>query len=154
MKNALPSIVRHVTWAAALGAAALSAQAGVTITLTYDDVLTAAQQPYFSGTASFWESVITGDKVGVPYSGRAISASSVTIDGAGGTRAYGGPTSFALSSGTRYAMAGRMDFDTADIGNLISNGSFSDVIKNEMAHGLGFGTLWTDNSLYIDGTGR
>jgi hypothetical protein len=52
------------------------------------------------------------------------------------------------------ALTGDMDFDTADIARLITAGSFDLVILHEMGHVLGVGTLWTNNGLYIQGSGR
>lgn len=152
MGHSLKTAVRHLSLAAALGAASLAAQASFTITLSYSG-LSETQKSYFSGAASFWESVITGYKDGVPFDGIVISASGY-LGSVGGVLASAGPSDIAFSSGTRYAMTGSMAFDTADIGNLISNGSFSDLIKHEMAHVIGFGTLWAINRLYSDGSGQ
>ena len=38
---------------------------------------------------------------------------------------------------------GEMFFDSADIASMEADGTFKDVILHEMAHVLGFGTLWT-----------
>lgn len=152
MGHSLKTVLGHLSLAAALGAASLAAQASFTITLNYSG-LTEAQKSYVSDAASFWESVITGYKDGVPFDGILISASGY-LGSVGGVLASAGPTSIAFSNNTRYAMTGSMAFDTADIGNLISNGSFGDVIKHEMAHVIGFGTLWTINRLYSDGSGQ
>jgi PEP-CTERM motif len=45
------------------------------------------------------------------------------------------------------AQAGTMQFDTADLGNMLQNGTLENVIRHEMAHVLGIGTLWDDNGL-------
>ena len=47
-----------------------------------------------------------------------------------------------------------MEFDTADLNWLESNGSLLDVIVHEMAHVIGFGTLWEWNGVYTSGTGQ
>ncbi len=153
MNKSLLSLARRWSAGVALGAAALTAQASFTITLSYTG-LTLAQQSHFSAAASFWQSVITGYKPGVTFTGVAISATGSVIDGVGGILGSAGPDSLALSQGTLYALTGSMDFDTADIDNLIGNGSFSAVIRHEIAHVIGFGTLWTDNGLYTNGTGQ
>ena len=153
MNKSLLSLARRWSVGVALGAAALAAQASFTITLSYSN-LTVEQQSYFSGAASFWQSVITGYKPGVTLSGVAINASGANIDGAGGVLGSAGPDTIATQQGTWYTQAGSMEFDTADMPGMISNGTFSDVIKHEMAHVIGFGTLWTDNGLYTDVSGQ
>jgi leishmanolysin len=40
---------------------------------------------------------------------------------------------------------GVMEFDTADLANLEGNGTLNHVILHEMAHVLGFGTMWNFN---------
>lgn len=142
-------------------ASATSAQAAVFhINLNFTG-LDATQQTYFSQAANFWDSVITGYDSKVTssqISGVTISASVMaTSDGVGGTLASGGPTSAWNVPGTgNYVLAktGTMEFDSADIANMINNGTFTTVIEHEMAHVLGFGTLWTLNGLYTDGTGQ
>jgi hypothetical protein len=47
-----------------------------------------------------------------------------------------------------------MQFDTADLNQMEANGTLSSVILHEMAHVMGFGTLWELNNVYVDGTGR
>ncbi len=47
-----------------------------------------------------------------------------------------------------------MSFDTADLPSLESSGFLEDVILHEMAHVLGFGTLWTLNGVYDNDTGQ
>jgi hypothetical protein len=37
---------------------------------------------------------------------------------------------------------------------MINNGTFLSVIKHEMAHVLGFGTLWETDGLYVHGSGH
>ena len=43
---------------------------------------------------------------------------------------------------------GSMTFDTADIEEMIADGSYEDVIIHEVGHVLGIGTLWTFNGLH------
>lgn len=35
-----------------------------------------------------------------------------------------------------------MTFDSADVDNMISGGTWEQIIRHEMVHVLGFGTLW------------
>lgn len=122
--------------------------------------LTSAQQSYFSAAANFWDAIITGynDKItDTRISGVSISASGSSIDGIGGVLGSAGPQTAWNSLGSGgYVLTrtGSMQFDTADINNMIGNGTFTSVIEHEMAHVLGFGTLWTDNNLYIADSGK
>lgn len=139
--------------AAVLGTGSLGANAAFSIALTFSG-LTPTQQSYFGAAASFWENVITGYKPLVTLTGLSISASGVPIDGSGGVLGSAGPDSITQQQLTRYTTTGSMEFDTADINTLIGNGSFANVIKHEMAHVIGFGTLWSLNNLYVNTSGR
>lgn len=138
--------------AVSLSLPATGAHAAFTINLNFSG-LSAAEQSFFTSAKSFWESVITGYQFG-PLTGFTISASGVAIDGVGGVLGSAGPSGGAFHGGFLYTTAGSMQFDTADISNMIANGTFSDVIKHEMAHVIGFGTLWTNNSVYSSNSGR
>lgn len=139
---------------------ATSAQALTTPTFNINlnfSGLTATQEGYFTQAANFWESVITGyapSVTGSNINGVTISASGATIDGVGGVLGSAGPqTGWAgATGGYTLAKTGQMNFDLADINNMISNGTFTAVIEHEMAHVLGFGTLWTNNGVYTNNT--
>ncbi len=55
-----------------------------------------------------------------------------------------------------------MTFDTSDLGSLVSAGTFEAVIRHEMAHLLGFGSLWSSSAVglpgyqevYVNGSGQ
>ena len=64
------------------------------------------------------------------------------------------PTTGFSSGGFFYVENGVMSFDSADINHLESNGTLQTVIEHEMGHVLGFGTLWTSNGVYTDGSGE
>ena len=130
------------------------AQADFTLTLNGLGSMTQTQQNAFTSAASAWESIIVGYKPGVTLTGITINASIVPIDGVGGILGSAGPTNGTTQQGTLYATEGIMQFDSADVNNLINNGTFTDVILHEMAHVIGFGTLWTQNNLYNTGTGQ
>ncbi|RYH09966.1 VPLPA-CTERM sorting domain-containing protein [Tropicimonas sp. IMCC6043] len=113
--------------------------------------LTESQQAIFAQAESYWESVILGYKVGVvDLTGVTITALGEDIDGAYGVLGSAGPSylGYATRLGTVYSTVGQMRFDTADLIRLENNGSLLDVIKHEMAHVIGFGTLWEMNGLY------
>ncbi len=138
---------------AALGLASSPAQAAFSIDLSFSG-LTPAQQSYFAAAKSFWEGVITGYQGSVSLGGIAISANGAVIDGVGNVLGSAGPDSLFTTGGFAYVATGEMSFDTADIDNLIVQGSFTDVIRHEMAHVIGFGTMWVPNGVYADGSGR
>lgn len=136
---------------------ALGAQASINITLQFDGSLSAAEQAYFTAAETYWESVLTGYQPGISVASIVIDARKVVNDGPGGVLASAGPTSAAFQGGFWLTTLGVMHFDTADIGSMISGGSFTTVIQHEMAHVLGFGTLWNMASgpqLYTNGSGQ
>jgi hypothetical protein len=119
----------------------------------------------FLQAEAFWESRIIGYSPILPASVRnrlsklQITAVTTAIDGVGGVLGSAGPTNVLRFGGTgagfknnrgtpiAIATAAQMNFDTADIADLASNGGLLDVIKHEMGHALGFGSLWRDNGL-------
>ncbi len=165
------------TFYSACFASALISSATVASAASFDFIdLTftgdAAFQSFFDDAEAFWESQIAGRADGSTFQ-ISIDASVAPNDGAGGTLASAGPT-FATCSfggsfsadilgcngigGTVYSVAGDMNFDSADIGTFAAggpnfgDGGLLDIIIHEMAHVLGFGTLWGLNGLYTDGT--
>jgi len=128
---------------------------GVPVSLYNLDVvfgtgLTASQQAIFAIAAAKWQAIITGD---VPDQGLIddleIAASGVAIDGVNGILGQAGPTS--LRAGTFLPFEGIMEFDTADLAALEASGQLDDVILHEMAHVIGFGTIWTQLGLLTGG---
>jgi hypothetical protein len=49
---------------------------------------------------------------------------------------------------------GDMTFDTADLDTIVAAGDFEQVIRHEIGHILGFGTLWGVNGVYTSDTGQ
>lgn len=144
-------------------------QASSTATITDDDAappalfdiqivfsggLTASQQAAFSAAELRWESIITGDvpDVIVPGFGLIddlqIDASGVAIDGVGGILGQAGPDF--LRPGSSLPVHGTMQFDTADLAALEASGQLQDTILHEMAHVLGFGTIWSNLGLLLN----
>ena len=76
-----------------------------------------------------------------------IEAQGVSIDGPGGTLGQAGPRFIRPTS--NLPIKGIMSFDTADLDRLEVDGSLEDVILHEMAHVLGFGTLWSRMGLIV-----
>jgi hypothetical protein len=121
--------------------------------------LSPAVQAAFDAAVNFWQSAITGDIT--DYPSHTIDANSCgnsspigpinvddiiilaefdSIDGPNNILGQSQPCWIRNSS--FLTISGLMRFDTADVAGLISGGSLNAVIKHEMAHVLGFGTLW------------
>ena len=123
------------------------------ITVVFSGGLTGSQQAIFAQAENTWEFLIEEYLPGVTVSGLTIDASGVAIDGAGGILGQAGPTIGEWDSGYLYVTDGVMQFDSADLLWLESAGTLKDVILHEMAHVIGFGTVWTYNGVY-DGSGN
>jgi hypothetical protein len=148
-----PTPLRQFFAAAVLSLSAVGAQASFSINLNFSG-LTASQESYFTAAKSFWEGVITGYQGSTQLSGLTISATGTFIDGLGGTLSNAGPKQGIIAGGFAYTTAGSMSFDSADINAMIANGSFTNVITHEMAHAIGFGTLWNYHGLTSPGSGQ
>ncbi|MCF2869708.1 matrixin family metalloprotease [Octadecabacter sp. G9-8] len=125
------------------------------ITLVFSGEFTAARRAVFERAAQRWETIIETqfepiEFEGTDITGVRIDASIADIDGPSGVLGQAGPT--VLRPGSELPLVGIMEFDQADIVTLENAGSFEDVILHEMAHVLGFGTLWARNNL-IAGAG-
>jgi hypothetical protein len=131
-----------------------------------------AYAPYFAAAASTWQTLLVGYQnggiqaissgssyagvfVGDPLTTVFIDADVSAIDGPGLILGSAGPTAIALDL-ANYILTtdGEMQFDSADAANLVTAGLFDDVVMHEMAHVLGFGTLWGLNGVYNSGTGE
>ena len=124
--------------------------------------LTPSQSSVFDDAIAYWESYLIGVQSEFNHN-IVIDASGVALDGVGGVLGSAGPTGITQlpDSTFVYANNGRMRFDTADLDSLESRGTLFDVIVHEMAHVIGFGTLWTTDffiagsqSNYTSGSGR
>ena len=152
-----PKLQRHsrALIAAALALTATAAQATTfNIVVTFGGGLTSSQQSIFAQAEAFWESVITGYRPRISIPALAISAVGVAMDGAGGVLGSAGPSAVTRLNGFFLPTAGEMEFDTADLTTMENNGSLLAVIQHEMAHVMGFGTLWTSNSVYVNNSGQ
>lgn len=140
-----------------------SASAGL-FKITVNDLggLTPSQSSAFSDAITYWESYLIGVQSAFNHS-IIIDARGDTIDGVGGVLGSAGLTSITQLSDSPfvYANRGLMLFDSADLTRLENRGRLFDVIVHEMAHVIGFGTLWTTDfaiagsqSNYVSGSGR
>lgn len=125
------------------------------ITLQFTTPMSAPRRAVFTRAAAVWDDVVETGFAPIVLDGEAITgllidAGISPIDGASGVLGQAGPT--VLSPQTGLPIAGVMQFDTADVETLEAEGRFEDVILHEMAHVLGFGTLWDRQGL-IAGSG-
>ena len=127
-----------------------STAGGFDITLTGIAALEAPVRRVFEAAAAKWESIITGD---LPDSGTIddirIMIDVDRIDGPGGTLAQSGPERTRTSG---LPLTGSMEFDRSDVDDLLADGTLIYTVTHEMAHVLGFGTIWADDNL-ISGEG-
>ncbi len=105
--------------------------------------LSAAQRATVEQAARRWSEVIVGD---VPDVGDVddvrIEVRTADIDGVGGVLGRAGPTQ--LRPGSSLPYRGFMEFDSQDITQLEADGRWAAVVRHEIAHVLGFGTVWDD----------
>lgn len=127
---------------------------------------TAAQVDAFSNAEQRWENQVTGDLTDVPINVPADACDSGTpalnetiddviifatlapIDGPGGILGQAGPC-FIREPGVLPAV-GVMFFDSEDLDFVQGEGLLEPLILHEMAHVLGFGTLWLFQDLIAD----
>jgi hypothetical protein len=148
----LKKVFTRLAAAAVMAVASLSAHAAFDITINYTG--DAQYRSYFTDAENFWESAITGYQSGINLTGFTINASIGAIDGQWHVLGYSGPTSAISQGGYVLTTAGNMVFDQADMTYMTSSGSFGDVIRHEMGHVIGIGTLWGYNTGYVDGSGQ
>lgn len=115
------------------------------ITLVFSAEMSAARRGVFERAAARWDRVIDSsfdpiEVEGEIIRGLQIDASIERIDGPEGVLGQAGPRILRADNGL--PVKGIMQFDEADVARLEEQGSFEDVILHEMAHVLGFGTLW------------
>ncbi len=70
-----------------------------------------------------------------------------SIDGPGQVLGSAGPCFIRNSVDAPLTVLGTMRFDTADVAGLVAAGTLNSVIRHEMGHVLGFGTLWNQPPL-------
>jgi|688.fasta_scaffold136122_2 subtilisin-like proprotein convertase family protein len=117
--------------------------------------LTGSQQDAFVIAAKRWSSIIIGDVPDANVRGEIvddirIDAKGAPIDGVGGILGQAGPTW--IRSGSYFPATGVMTFDRDDLKKLEDDGLLLSVILHEMAHVIGFGTIWSYKGL-LQGAG-
>jgi len=132
------------------------------IELVYIHHGTAAQDAVFQEAADAWMKIIPGDISDFDFSSSPAPANQciqgqpildgmiddlriyvdiVDIDGPGKTLAQAGPCYLRGLGG--FPIVGAMQFDSADMDVLATRGELLPVVKHEMGHVLGIGTIWT-----------
>lgn len=128
--------------------------------------LSASQQAAVDSAAAKWQRIIYQPAPSTPFTmnaGQCFSPKTTAInetvdgvvifvvvdpiDGSGKTLAQAGPC-FVRTAG-RLPLAGLIEIDSADIGFLETQGELEQVVLHEMAHILGFGTIWDAGDLNL-----
>ena len=137
---------------------------GYGITLCYTTTLTAAQRTAFESAAARWAQVITGDLADIPASipagtcGAASPSFNLSIDDllifAGvesidGVNGILGSASWCYRRTGGLPIIGLMTFDAADMSVMESGGLLQGVIRHEMGHVIGIGTMWSTLGLLV-----
>ncbi len=162
-----------------IGAAAVGTALTVTFTetgvspfaieLQFLTTPTASQMAAFTAARQRWQTLIVGDLPDVMLNAAAgtcgpdspatqrlvddvlIMVSIEPIDGPGNILGAAAPC-FIRTTGSLTAL-GRMQFDSEDLALVESAGLLQPVILHEMAHVLGYGTLWPLDGLIADAGG-
>ena len=153
----LAKFAQKLALASSIMLAVVSQQASaITINLDLTGVASPTQQAAFTLAENYWETVLIGYQDGITIDGGVnIEANVSPIDGVGNILGSAGPTNpLAFQNDYYLTKQGIMNFDSEDLGYLETNGFLYDVILHEMAHVLGFGTLWELNGVYDPGTGQ
>lgn len=162
-------LLNRAAVAAAFIGAGAPAHAGAVFDIAIDfssgTGFSASQKQTFRTAVRIWEYLLPAYSYDTRLWGNAglltISARSFT-DGPGGLLGSAGPTTVfagrdtAASKDYQYAATGTMQFDTADLADMESSGNLLALIMHEMAHVIGFGTLWDRGAgyqqVYSDGS--
>ncbi len=136
--------------------------AGFNVELVQLNTPTAAVAAAFDSAEAKWERIIASELADFDFSSTPIGANACgithpsfagtvddlmiwvrleAIDGTGGILGSAGPC-FTRTSNTT-TIIGTMRFDTADLANLVSDGTIEAVILHEMGHVVGIGPFWS-----------
>ncbi len=111
----------------------------------------------------FWESRLIGYSPQLPAILQRslrpiqIDAALLNIDGPGGILGFAGPRNLTVHNGNKpyvLAQTAYMQFDPEDAITFQNLGLFDDIVIHEIAHAMGFGTLWTENRLNLGPLGN
>jgi len=131
--------------------------AGFNIKIEFSGSWTQAYYDIFVSAANYLSTLIVGDLQDVSMRSRGvttiiddikITAELGAIDGLYGILGQAGPT--ALRTSNSLPAAASMKFDIADV-DAMGFEAFADVVLHEMAHSLGFGSIWDRLGLVTNG---
>ena len=134
-----------------------TASAGFNITIEFKGTWTTELYNIFVQSADKLTSLIIGElpDVSVRMKGGIVNVDDIlitaelgNIDGANGVLGQAGPTSVRTSSSL--PATATMKFDIVDV-NAMGLDVFADVVLHEMAHSLGFGSIWDRLGLVTNG---
>ena len=143
-------------------AADVRARSAFDVALNFgDNSLSSTLRNVFEQAARRWERLIVGDLPDVQDDGVSIDdvlidAAATEVDGPGGVLAQSSPSAMRDAGTSGRGRSGLpyrsfVEIDAADVGLLERNGTLLEIITHEMAHALGFGTLWEDGNLLKNG---
>jgi len=131
---------------------------GYNITIEFKGSWTQQYYDIFKASADLLSSIIIGDLPNVTVYGSkggpktvddiVITAELGNIDGSGNVLGQAGPTSVRTASSL--PATATMKFDIVDV-NEMGPVVFTDVVLHEMAHSLGFGSIWDRLGLVTNG---
>jgi hypothetical protein len=164
----ITATIGGVSGTASLNVTAATAQFNLEV--RYAAAPSTAIQNAFTAAANRWSTIIRGDLPDVAVTGlnigscgfSAFSGISLTetiddliiyasieaIDGVGAVLGSAGPCY--VRSGGGLSLVGVMRFDSADLDNMVANGTLNAVILHEMGHVLGIGPLWQSKGVLTD----
>ncbi len=134
------------------------AAGGYNITIEFKGSWTQEYYDIFKASADLLSKIIVGDLPNVTVYGAkggprtiddiVITAELGAIDGSGNVLGQAGPT--ALRTASSLPATATMKFDIVDV-NEMGSVVFTDVVIHEMAHSLGFGSIWDRLNLVTNG---
>jgi hypothetical protein len=152
-------------------ATATAVSSSFNIEVLYVGSPSAAEQAAVDAAVARWRTIVQGDIPDIEVTLAAATCTSSqpainqvvddvlivvdfsNIDGLGGVLGSAGPC--ALRGSTFLPAFGTITIDGADATQLAASGELRDVMLHEMAHVLGFGTIWTYRNLLIgEGSGN
>lgn len=125
----------------------------------------------FERAVAFWNNVVsndlepagrvqingqcTGFSPPASFAGLLVAITIEEIDGESGILGSAGPCAYQMINNRWRPRVGMMRFDSADVAVLQAKGQMDAVVIHELAHVLGFGTLWEQNELLqVDDSSR